>query len=126
MIITDNNHRDNEREHGGLENEVQQNHGMDQYAREKKTDGQQEKKAMNPVDNGGVKSTELEPRLEKQWLAVRDEYLANYPDLRDEDTEYEKGSFDAFIDRLAQRQQRHTNEVQQEIMNWYSNDGDKD
>ena len=124
-MITENKHKDNKRNHGGLENDVPQNRGMDQNYQEMVPNKQPNVKFGNPVDSGGVKSTEYEPQLEEQWLAVRDEYLANYPDLQDVDTEYEKGSFNILMDRLAKRKQRSTKEIQNEIMNWPSTNRDK-
>ncbi len=117
-MITENKHRDNKQNHGGMENEVQQNRGMDQDYPDRDSDEQPKVDSGNPVDHGGVEETELDPGLEEQWLAVRDEYLAHYPDLDDSDTAYEKGSFYTVIDRLAKRKQSTPEEIQNEIMSW--------
>ncbi len=116
-MITENQHRYNKQNPGGLENEVQQNRGMAENHRHRSIE-QEQLENVNPVDNGGVESTNLEPGLEEQWLGVRDEYLANYPDLANIETEAEYGSFSTFIDRLAKRRQHSAKEIQDEIMNW--------
>ncbi len=117
-MITENKNPDDERNHGGLENKVLHNVDMDQDQSENNFSEQSKGDTGTPVDSGGVKSTELEPGLEEQWLAVRDEYLANYPDLEDEDTKYEQGSFHTVITRLANKTKRSTEEIQNEIRNW--------
>ena len=120
-MITENKHRDNERKHEGLKNDVQQNRGMnsEHNDREPNNENNNEDKP-GPVDNGGARSTDFDSRLEKQWLAVRDEYLANYPDLKDVDTDYEEGSFHTVIARLAENKKRSAEEIQNEILDWSS------
>ena len=116
MIITDNKNQDNERTDRGLENDVPQNSGLDPEQKERINDT--EKTIGKPVDNGGVQSIEYDRQLEKQWLAVRDEYLANYPHLENTDINYEKGSFYKMIEKLAKRRKRTSKEIQNEIMDW--------
>ncbi|WP_276166389.1 hypothetical protein [Zobellia alginiliquefaciens] len=118
-MITENKHRDNKRNHGGLQNDVQQNRGMDADYPENSSE-EKPNDFVKPVDNGGVKSSELEPHLEEEWHAVRDEYLSHYPGLEDVNTNYEDGSFSALIDRLAEKHQRTPQEIQHEILNWNS------
>jgi len=77
------------------------------------------KKAMGkPVNNGGVSISKTDIQLEKQWLAVRDEYLANYPDIKD--TENENGNFSDIIENIAKRRKRTSKEIRDEIMEWPS------
>ncbi len=105
--------------HGGLENEVQQNRGMDEKRRHISVE-QNQIENVKTVDNGGAESENLDPGLEEQWLSVRDEYLANYPDLANIETDAEYESFSEFIDYLAKRRQCSAKEMQDEIMNWSS------
>jgi len=121
-MITENMHRDNKRDHGGLQNDVQQNRGLDLDYNDNNSE-QEPNNLGKPVDNGGVQSTELEPRLEEQWHAVRDEYLSHYPGLENVNTNYEEGSFNTLIDRLAEKHQRSTKEIRHEILNWTSKKG---
>ncbi|HDZ14137.1 hypothetical protein LCGC14_0926070 [marine sediment metagenome] len=116
-MINENQNIHNKKNEGSLENDVQQNRGMAENYN-KNTFDEKQVEDMNSVDNGGVESTNLEPGLQEQWLGVRDEYLANYPDLDNIETDEENGDFSTFIDRLAERRQRSTKEIQDEIMNW--------
>ncbi|WP_339715696.1 hypothetical protein [uncultured Kriegella sp.] len=116
MIITNNKNQDNEGTSHGLENKVPQNSNQEQNQNGSQKDS--EEAIGKPVNNGGVKTVEYEPQLEKQWLAVRDEYRAHYPELEEADTEYEEGGLYEMIDRLAKRRQRSPKEIQREIMKW--------
>lgn len=116
MIITNNINQDNEPTSHGLENDVPQNSNQKQERNESQ---KKSKEAIGkPVNNGGVETIEYEPQLEKQWLAVRDEYRAHYPELDEADTEYEKGGLSKMIERLAKRRERSPKEIQMEIMKW--------
>lgn len=71
-----------------------------------------------PVNNGGIATSRTDLHIEKQWLAVRDEYLAHYPNIENTDTEYDKGNFSSIIERIAKRRQRTSKEICNEIMEW--------
>lgn len=73
-----------------------------------------------PVNNGGVATSRTDLHLEKQWLAVRDEYLAHYPEVENTDTEYDKENFSSIFDSIAKRRQRTSKEIRDEIMEWSS------
>ena len=98
-----------------LNNEVQQNRGLDL---KRNPIGDSEEGMGKPVDNGGVVTSKYDAHLEKQWLAVRDDYLANFPELDNMDTRYDKNSFSTLIANLAKRRQRTSAQVKEEIMNW--------
>lgn len=116
-MITENQNIRNNKNKGGLENDVQQNRGMAENVDDSDLDNEIVKD-VNPLENSGMESTNLEPGLEEQWLGVRDEFLANYPDLDNLETNDENEDFSTFIDRLAERRQRSPKEIQDEIMNW--------
>jgi len=73
-----------------------------------------------PVNNEGVATSKTDLHLEKQWLAVRDEYLAHYPDADHTGTEYDNRNFSSIIDSIAKRRQRTSKEIRDEIMEWSS------
>lgn len=101
----------------GLDNTIQQNHGLEEDIQNKDS----ENKLTKPVDNGGVKSSDYDLKLEEQWLAVRDEYLAHYPYVLDSETVYEKGGFYTIIENLAKKRELSSKEIHDEILNWNSN-----
>jgi transketolase len=74
----------------------------------------------NPVNNGGVATSRTDLHLERQWLAVRDEYLAHYPEVEITDTAYDKENFSSIFDSIAKRRQRTSKEIRDEIMEWSS------
>ncbi len=117
-MITEKKNQDNEQPFRGLENDVPQNHGLSQDYQERESISDRDDNFGNPVTNGGVGTIKLDPRLEEQWRAVRDGYLAHYPDLKDAATEYEKGSFHAVINSFAKKRQRTPKEIHDEIMDW--------
>ncbi|QWX83772.1 hypothetical protein H0I23_15170 [Cellulophaga sp. HaHaR_3_176] len=112
-MTTDNKNEYRDKDYGGLDNTVQQNHGLEE-------DAQNTESSREPVNNGGVETSNFDLELEEQWLAVRDEYLAHYPYVLDSDTKYEKGSFYIIIENLAKRTQRSPEEIHNEILNWNS------
>ncbi|MBU2905210.1 hypothetical protein KO529_10475 [Arenibacter algicola] len=116
-MITENKNQDKKSVLKGLNNEVQQNRGLDL---ETNPNGDSNKGVGKPVDNGGVASSIFDKHLEKQWLAVRDNYLANFPELNDMDTTYDNKSFSTLIQKLAKRRQQTSEQVREEIMNWPS------
>ncbi|MDO6821302.1 MULTISPECIES: hypothetical protein [Zobellia] len=99
----------------GLNNEVQQNRGLgNEYERQ----GNTSEEVGKPVDNGGVSISVDEEHLRKQWLAVRDEYLANFPELDGVDDHNEKDNIGVLINSLAKKRQQTPETIQHEIMNW--------
>ena len=116
-MISENKNQDKKSASKGLNNEVQQNRGINQDRYPSKDSNEAVGK---PVDNGGVVTSKYDAHLEKQWLAVRDNYLANFPELNDMGTTYEKKSFSALINRLAKRRQQTSEQIHEEIMNWPS------
>ena len=70
------------------------------------------------MNNGGVATAKYDIHIEKQWLAVKDEYLANFPETEDLDTNGEQDSFEALIAKIAKRRQKSTEDIHAEIMNW--------
>ena len=116
-MITNNLHLDNERKSEGLENKVQQNRGLNSNNIDRESIPSVSEN-LSPIDRGGVQSRDLDKGLEEQWLWVRDEYFANYPDVADVENESADGGFSSFIEQLAERRQRSTEEIQDEIMNW--------
>ncbi|MBC8767350.1 hypothetical protein H4O18_05035 [Arenibacter sp. BSSL-BM3] len=117
-MTTDRKNQDKEKPFRGLENNVPQNHGLGQDYHERESIGISAEELGKPVNNGGVDTTKLDLHLESQWLAVRDEYLSHYPAIKEEDTEYEKGSFYKVIDSIAKSRQRSPEEIRKEIMGW--------
>lgn len=107
----------NNKQEKGLNNDVQQNRGVDKNGH---IDENSEKPIGTPVNNGGVSISANDIHLEKQWLAVRDEYLANFPELNNMDTNYEKGDFSTLITNLAERRKQTPETIYNEIMNWSS------
>ncbi len=115
-MITENKNQDKHRSFKGLNNKVQQNRSPDkeQYQEEVNTEDIE-----IPVNNGGVNTSVIDDiKLEEQWLAVRDEYLAHYPNITDGDTYYKKGDFNTIIENLAKKRQRTPKEIHTEIINW--------
>ena len=119
-MITENKNHDKDRTFRGLKNEVPQNHGLGEEYENREIEEQLRGGQDEPVNNGGTDITNLDPMLEEQWMAVRDEYLSHYPDLKDIDAVYEKGSFKTLLNSLAERRQRTPEEIHQEIMGWRS------
>ncbi|AIZ41152.1 hypothetical protein [Cellulophaga baltica] len=117
-MITENKNQHKDRKYGGLDNTVQQNHSLDQPLEDKESTNNLGEDVAQPVNNGGVEASILDFDLEEQWLAVRDEYLAHYPDILESETQYEKGSFNTIIENLAKRRQRTPKEIHTEIKNW--------
>ncbi|MBU2996291.1 hypothetical protein KO500_07585 [Cellulophaga baltica] len=116
-MITENKNLDKDRTYKGLDNNVQQNRSLEQepYLDEDTTTDN----IGNPVNNGGVDTSIEDINLEKQWLAVRDEYLAHYPNVADTNTtSYDKGNFNLVIDSIAHKTKRTPTEIHHEIMNW--------
>ncbi|WP_036154029.1 hypothetical protein [Maribacter forsetii] len=99
---------------GGLENDTPQNKGISQSKNVKEAIGK-------PVNNGGVATTKNDLHLEKQWLAVKDEYLANFPETEDIDTNVEQDSLESIISNIAKKRQKSEQEIHDEIMNWSVN-----
>ena len=116
-MISENKNQDKKSVFQGLKNEVQQNRGMD-HEREPREDSNED--IGKPVDNGGVVTSKYDGHLEKQWLAVRDDYLRNFPELKDMDTRYDKNSFGTLIAKLSKRRQQTTEQTHKEIMDWPS------
>ncbi|MCM4153739.1 hypothetical protein DHD05_19275 [Arenibacter sp. N53] len=116
-MITENKNQDNKSTSKGLNNDVQQNRGFNQERIPKENSNEAIGK---PVNNGGVATSKYDIHLEKQWLAVQDDYLANFPELNDMDTKYDKKSFDTLITNLAKRRQQTTEQIHEEILNWPS------
>jgi hypothetical protein len=116
-MIPDNINKNVKAHTEGLNNEVQQNRGMDQ---EREPCGDSNEAIGKPVDNGGDVTSEYDIHLEKQWLAVRDDYLANFPELKDMDTRYDKNSFDTLIAKLSKRRKQTEEQTHKEIMDWPS------
>lgn len=119
-MITENKNQDKNSEDKGLNNKVQQNTGLDteKIPTEDSKDSNEAKG--KPVNNGGVVTSKDDIHLEKQWLAVRDDYLGHYPELNDINTLYEPKGFDTLIDILAKRRQQTKEQIHEEIMNWPS------
>ncbi|MGO4921225.1 hypothetical protein [Maribacter spongiicola] len=99
---------------GGLQNDVPQNKGISQNDDLNETIGE-------PVNNGGVATSTYDIHLEKQWLAVRDEYLANFPETQDIDDNGELDGVETLISAIAKRRQKSEQEIHDEIMNWTIN-----
>ncbi|MGC1630662.1 MAG: hypothetical protein WA749_00980 [Gelidibacter sp.] len=60
---------------------------------------------------------------EKKWKDIHHDYRRRYPDITDEDVDYNEGEFDNMTDRIAKRTNRSRNLVNDEIDNWgYSDD----
>ncbi|MUH38068.1 hypothetical protein D9O36_19615 [Zobellia amurskyensis] len=100
-----------------LNNEVQQNRGL---GKEREGNQSSTEEVGKPVNNGGDSISVNEEHLKKQWSAVRDEYLANFPELSDLDVNHEKDNVSALITSLAQKRKQTREAIQDEIMNWSS------
>ncbi len=99
---------------GGLENDTPQNNGISQNENLDET-------LDEPVNNGGVATSSYDLHLEKQWLAVKDEYLANFPETQDVDDNGELDGVEALISTIAKRRKKSEQEIHDEIMNWSLN-----
>ena len=113
-MITEDKSIDKSRTTGGLQNDVPQNKGIS------KNEDLNEA-ISEPVNNGGVATAKYDLHLEKQWLAVRDEYLSNFPETQDIDNNGEQDSVEALISTIAKRRQKSEQEIHDEIMNWTIN-----
>ncbi|TDS20655.1 hypothetical protein DFQ03_0162 [Maribacter caenipelagi] len=113
-MITEDKSIDKSRTTGGLQNDVPQNKGISQNEDLNEAIGE-------PVNNGGVATAKYDLHLEKQWLAVRDEYLSNFPETQDIDSNGEQNSVEALISTIAKRRQKSEQEIHDEIMNWTVN-----
>jgi hypothetical protein len=71
-----------------------------------------------PVNTGGVALSIQDFDLEQQWALIRDEYLSHYPEIKNIDTAFDKGNFSSIIDSIANRRQRTSKEIRDEIMEW--------
>jgi len=110
-MITEDKSKDKSRSTGGLQNEVPQHQNIADHKNENKKVGK-------PVNNGGVATAKYDLHIEKQWLAVKDEYLANFPETENLDANGEQDSFEALIAKIAKRRQKSTEDIHAEIMNW--------
>ncbi|WP_405415244.1 hypothetical protein [Maribacter sp. Asnod1-A12] len=110
-MITEDKSTHKTRTTGGLENKVPQNSGLQE-------NDSLSDKTSTTVNNGGVATAKYDLHLEKQWLAVQDEYLANFPETEDIDTNNEHDSLEALISNIAKRRQKSKQEIHDEIMNW--------
>ncbi|MDP5062356.1 MAG: hypothetical protein NWP64_10595 [Maribacter sp.] len=113
-MITEDKSIDKSKTTGGLQNEVPQNNGISQNEDLNETIGE-------PVNNGGVATSTFDLHIEKQWLAVRDEYLANFPETQDIDDNGELDGVETLISAIAKRRQKSEQEIHDEIMNWTLN-----
>jgi len=114
--------KDNDQEYQRLfddaEEKTTQNHRTDRDNEKGDKNNISKENLGKPVNNGGVSISKSDIPLEKQWLAVRDEYLSHYPDIKDIDTESEKGNFTGVIENIAKRRNRTSKEIRDEIMEW--------
>lgn len=113
-MITEDKSIDKSKTTGGLQNEVPQNNGISQNEDLNETIGE-------PVNNGGVATSTFDLHIEKQWLAVRDEYLANFTETQDIDDNGKLDGVEALISAIAKRRQKSEQEIHDEIMNWTLN-----
>jgi hypothetical protein len=118
---TGSKNQDHDRLVEGAKKGASNNGGQNQQDSNREADGNSKEAIGNPVNSGGVAVSKADLHLEKQWLAVRDEYLSHYPDLLDVDSEDVKGSFSDLIENIAKRRQRTSKEIRDEIMEWSSN-----
>ena len=100
--------------------DVSNNGGLFQDDRDRRSIGNLKEVTAKPVNNGGVAITKSDLQLEEQWLAVRDDYLSHFPNVKDADSEYEEGRFSVIIEGIAKRRQRTSKEIRDEIMEWPS------
>lgn len=113
-MITEDKSIDKSKSTGGLQNDVPQNKGISQNEDIKEKIGE-------PVNNGGVATAKYDLHIEKQWLAVKDEYLANFPETEDIDANGEQDSLESLISNISKRRQKSEQEIHDEIMNWTVN-----
>ncbi|SNR63443.1 hypothetical protein SAMN04488009_2866 [Maribacter sedimenticola] len=99
----------------GLTNEVQQNQGLKTA---EDVDSTNKKEVGNPVNNGGVNIDADDVHLEKQWLAVRDEYLAKFPELNEMEEEFKTENIGALIQSIAQKRKQSPQVIAEEIRSW--------
>lgn len=110
-MITEDKSKDKSRSTGGLQNNVPQHQNIADH-------GNTQKEVGKPVNNGGVATATYDIHVEKQWMAVKDEYLANFPETEDLDANNEPDSLGALIAKIAERRQKSPEEIHTEIMNW--------
>lgn len=100
--------------------DVSNNGGLLQDDRDMGFIGNSKEVTAKPVNTGGVAITKSDLQLEEQWLAVRDDYISHYPNIKDAGSEYEEGRFSVIIESIAKRRQRTSKEIRDEIMEWPS------
>ncbi|APQ18716.1 hypothetical protein [Maribacter hydrothermalis] len=110
-MITDDKSTHKNNTSNALKNDVLQNQPVKQQKNPKKDIGK-------PVNNGGVATAKYDLHLEKQWLAVKDEYLANFPETENYDSTKEENSLEALISDIAKKRKKSPQEIHDEIMNW--------
>ncbi|SIR42518.1 hypothetical protein [Maribacter ulvicola] len=99
---------------GGLQNSIPQNKSIAQNEDVKED-------IAKPVNNGGVATAKFDLHVEKQWLAVKDKYLANFPETEDINANGEQDNLESLISTIAHRRQKSEQEIHDEIMNWSLN-----
>ncbi|MEO5789227.1 MAG: hypothetical protein ACOH2D_12040 [Gelidibacter sp.] len=57
-------------------------------------------------------------RKETQWKNIQSDYRKKYPNITDEDLDYESGDFDNMTGRIAKRTNRNREDVNNEIRDW--------
>lgn len=53
--------------------------------------------------------------LEGRWSNIQADYRKKYPEITDEDVEYEQGEFDQMVAKIARRTDKTTEEIKREI-----------
>lgn len=56
--------------------------------------------------------------LEGRWKAIQTNYRKRYPEITDDDVNYNAGELDAMIHRISERTNRNPEDVNKEIINW--------
>ena len=56
--------------------------------------------------------------LESKWFDIENEYRQKYPEITDDDVEYQEGEFEYMTRCVAYRTNRSTEQVRLEIRRW--------
>ncbi len=71
-------------------------------------------------ENRLQKSNQDESDNESRWKDIEDDYRKRYPNVTDEDVNYQSDGFDDMTGRIAKRTNRNREDVNNEIRDWQS------
>lgn len=110
------NHFDRDQNRDNLDSNFNQN----QRTNGDQTDHHQE------FDSSTSDFSSADQDLQSRWTDIESDYRKRYPSLTEEDIDYSDGDFDGMTDRIAKRTNRNYQDVQDEIRNWSSEEGNSE